>query len=147
MLQGPKYPTSIGRCTAMPSLRDRVKGQRELPIANTTGADAFIEAANEVRRDATQQPWHAFEKKAVPRTTFNLRLNDYELALLRWLAEQREESMRVGLVTQQRAVSQLQAATLRCARDERVGRWIDPRCARGRGTALRRGILRNGKGN
>ena len=29
----------------------------------------------------------------MPRTTFNLRLNDYELTLLRWLAEQRDESM------------------------------------------------------
>ena len=77
----------------MPSLRDRVKGQRELPVANTTEADAFIEAANDVRNDMTERPWQAFEKKAIPRTTFNLRLNDYELALLRWLAEQRDESM------------------------------------------------------
>ena len=29
----------------------------------------------------------------MPRATFNLRLNDCELALLRWLAEQRDESM------------------------------------------------------
>ena len=93
MPQGPKYPTCIGRCTAMPSLRDRVKGQRELSIATTAGADAFIEAANAVRHTTTERPWQAFEKKAVPRTTFNLRLNDYELSLLRWLAEQREESM------------------------------------------------------
>ena len=93
MPQGPKYPTCIGRCTAMPSLRDRVKGQRELPNASTAGADAFIEAANEGQSDTTERPWQAFEKKAVPRTTFNLRLNDYELSLLRWLAEQREESM------------------------------------------------------
>jgi hypothetical protein len=70
-----------------------VKSQRELSSASPAGADAFIEAANEVRRDATAWTWQAFEKKAVPRTTFNLRLNDYELALLRWLAEQREESM------------------------------------------------------
>jgi hypothetical protein len=93
MPQEPKSPTCIGRCTAMPSLRDRVKGQRELPSTSTAGADAFIEAANEGRRDTTARPWQAFEKKAVPRTTFNLRLNDYELSLLRWLAEQREESM------------------------------------------------------
>ncbi len=93
MPQGSKYLTCIGRYTAMPSLRDRVKGQRELASVNTVGADAFIEAANEGRRDATERPWQAFEKKAVPRTTFNLRLNDYELALLRWLAEQRDESM------------------------------------------------------
>src|SRR4029450_2523827 len=93
MPQGPKYPTCIGRHTAMPSLRDRVRGQRELPSSSTAGADAFIEAANEVRRDGAERPWQAFEKKAVPRTTFNLRLNDYELALLRGLAEQRDESM------------------------------------------------------
>jgi hypothetical protein len=77
----------------MPSLRDRVKAQRELPTANTAGAEAFIDAANAVGSDAPARPWQAFEKKAVPRTTFNLRLNDYELALLRWLAEQRDESM------------------------------------------------------
>jgi hypothetical protein len=53
MPQGPKYPTCIGRYTAMPSLRDRVKGQRELPSSSTADADAFIEAANEVRRDRT----------------------------------------------------------------------------------------------
>lgn len=77
----------------MASLRDRVKGQKEHPMASAVGADAFIEAANEVRSDAAKRPWLAFEKKAVPRTTFNLRLNDYELALLRWLAEHRDESM------------------------------------------------------
>ena len=38
-------------------------------------------------------PWEGLDKKAVPRTTFNLRLNDYELALLRALAEQRDVSM------------------------------------------------------
>ena len=37
--------------------------------------------------------WKSYNKKAVPRTTFNLRLNDYELGLLRWLAEERDESM------------------------------------------------------
>jgi hypothetical protein len=93
MPQEPKYPTCIGRCTAMPSLRDRVKGQRELASAKTAGTDAFIEAANEGQNDVTERPWQAFEKRAIPRTTFNLRLNDYELSLLRWLAEQREESM------------------------------------------------------
>jgi hypothetical protein len=70
-----------------------VKGQQELLSARTAGADAFITAANEGQDDTPERPWQAFEKKAVPRTTFNLRLNDYELALLRWLAAQREESM------------------------------------------------------
>jgi hypothetical protein len=70
-----------------------VKSQHELLSARTAGVNAFITAANEGPSDASERPWQAFEKKAVPRTTFNLRLNDYELALLRWLAAQREESM------------------------------------------------------
>ena len=77
----------------MPSLRERVKGHSGHPSASPAGADAFIEAAHEVRAGAAGRPWQSFEKKAVPRTTFNLRLNDYELTLLRWLAEQRDESM------------------------------------------------------
>jgi len=77
----------------MPSLRDRVKKGREQssPSINDKAA-AFIGAADE-RTAASPLPWDAYDKKAVPRTTFNLRLNDYELALLRHLAAQRDESM------------------------------------------------------
>jgi hypothetical protein len=77
----------------MPSLRDRVKKGREQssPSKNDKAA-AFIGAADE-RAAASPLPWDAYDKKAVPRTTFNLRLNDYELALLRHLAAQRDESM------------------------------------------------------
>lgn len=77
----------------MPSLRERVQGRSGHLSATAAGADAFIEAANTAQPSAAGRPWEAFEKKAVPRTTFNLRLNDYELSLLRWLAEQRDESM------------------------------------------------------
>ena len=73
MPQGPKYPTCIGRCTAMPSLRDRVKGQRELPSASTAGADAFIEAANEVQRDATATAVAGLREEGSP-------TNDVQLA-------------------------------------------------------------------
>jgi hypothetical protein len=69
------------------SLLDRLKQERA-----ATRPEAFIAGANE--DDHTHDlPWEAFNKKDVPRTTFNLRLNDYELTLLRWLAEQRDESM------------------------------------------------------
>ena len=76
----------------MTSLRDRVKGQ----TARRTGAQAdpaaFItRAEGEDPRGA--RPWEALDKKAVPRTTFNLRLNAYQLTLLRGLADQRDESM------------------------------------------------------
>ena len=69
------------------SLRDRLKQERA-----ATRPEAFIAGANEDDR-APDRPWEVFNKKDVPRTTFNLRLNDYELTLLRWLAEQRDESM------------------------------------------------------
>ena len=78
----------------MSSLRDRVKkGQATAVPPENMEADAFINAADEHVSAAPQTPWDAYDKKAVPRTTFNLRLNEYELALLRRLAEQRDESM------------------------------------------------------
>lgn len=72
------------------SLRDRVKGQAGKRPASHDNPETFIAGAE---RDDLERPWDAWNKKAVPRTTFNLRLNDYELTLLRWLAEQRDESM------------------------------------------------------
>ena len=72
------------------SLRDRVKGQAGKRPAGHDNPETFIAGAE---RDDLERPWEAWNKKAVPRTTFNLRLNDYELTLLRWLAEQRDESM------------------------------------------------------
>ena len=77
----------------MPSLRDRVKkGRGQSSPPKNDKAAAFIGDDDE-RAAAPPLPWDAYDKKAVPRTTFNLRLNDYELALLRHLAAQRDESM------------------------------------------------------
>ena len=76
----------------MSSLRDRVKkGSAGAVQPKNDNADAFIDAADD--HTAATPPWESFDKKAVPRTTFNLRLNDYELALLRHLAAKREISM------------------------------------------------------
>ena len=76
----------------MASLRDRIKGQTNRQPGGREDPETFIAAAGgDVPRLA--RPWEALDKKAVPRTTFNLRLNDYQLTLLRWLAEQRDESM------------------------------------------------------
>ena len=74
----------------MASLRDRVKGQTikgsgRDPASFITGAAAEASLGG--------RPWEVLDKKAVPRTTFNLRLNDYQLTLLRGLAEERDESM------------------------------------------------------
>ena len=76
----------------MASLRDRVKGHTTKRTGGHADPATFITAAGgEDPRLA--RPWETLEKKAVPRTTFNLRLNDYQLTLLQWLAEQRDESM------------------------------------------------------
>lgn len=74
------------------SLRQSLKGRTGKGKLTYRDEDAFIAAAGEEHL-GPQRPWEAFNKKAVPRTTFNLRLNDYELRLLRWLAENRDESM------------------------------------------------------
>ena len=76
----------------MASLRDRIKGQTNRQPGGRRDPETFIAAAggNDPR---LARPWETLDKKAVPRTTFNLRLNDYQLTLLRWLAEQRDESM------------------------------------------------------
>lgn len=72
------------------SLRDRVKGHATRRTENRDDPKTFVAGAES---EDLERPWEAWNKKAVPRTTFNLRLNDYELTLLRWLAEQRDESM------------------------------------------------------
>ena len=78
----------------MPSLRDRVKKRSTAEITpNNDKADSFINAADDHSSASSPNLWEVHDKKAVPRTTFNLRLNDYELALLRHLADQRDESM------------------------------------------------------
>ena len=76
----------------MASLRDRVKGQTTRQTEGRTDSETFITAAGG-DDPGLARPWETLDKKAVPRTTFNLRLNDYQMTLLRWLADQRDESM------------------------------------------------------
>ena len=76
----------------MASLRDRVKGQTTRQTEGRTDPETFITAAGG-DDPRLARPWETLDKKAVPRTTFNLRLNDYQMTLLRQLAEQHDESM------------------------------------------------------
>ncbi|OGQ81191.1 MAG: hypothetical protein A2289_10990 [Deltaproteobacteria bacterium RIFOXYA12_FULL_58_15] len=39
-----------------------------------------------------RRPWEGLDPKATPKNVFNLRLNDYHLAILRHLAEQDEDA-------------------------------------------------------
>ena len=74
------------------SLRESLKGRAAKRAPSHEDEQAFIAGA-EREPLAPTRSWRSYNKKAVPRTTFNLRLNDYELGLLRWLAEERDESM------------------------------------------------------
>lgn len=59
------------------------------PIENTGAEISKTRSVPRERRLPTEDP----RKHDVPRYTFNLRLNDYELELLRSLAEEQRESM------------------------------------------------------
>ena len=74
------------------SLRDSLKGRTSKRTTTYEDEQAFITGAEREPLEP-HRSWKSYDKKAVPRTTFNLRLNDYELGLLRWLAEERDESM------------------------------------------------------
>ena len=74
------------------SLRDSLKERAAKRTPSYEDEQAFIAGAEREPVEPNRS-WKSYNKKAVPRTTFNLRLNDYELGLLRWLAEERDESM------------------------------------------------------
>ncbi len=44
-------------------------------------------------RSTQPKPWEAFDPKAKPTTGMNLRLNEYQLTLLRYIAETDERSL------------------------------------------------------
>lgn len=55
------------------------------PKAETTfiaGADTYSKGKN---------PWETLDPKGVARNDVHIRLNDYEMTMLRWLAEQNED--------------------------------------------------------
>lgn len=54
-------------------------------------AAAEIQEIPEIKKTDKQKPWDKFDKKAPPKNTFNLRLNDYYMTLLRHLADQDED--------------------------------------------------------
>lgn len=73
--------------------------------------DAWVDKAP-LKSTAPEHPWDAFDPKEPPCTTFNLRLNRYELALLRAVADKQRRSQ------QQAAKSILLPALKRAAMAE-----------------------------
>jgi len=64
---------------------------RELPDEQEVAK--FAAGAVQRRSSATPKPWEAFDPKAKPSTGMNLRLNEYQLALLRYIAEAEDRSV------------------------------------------------------
>jgi hypothetical protein len=64
---------------------------QELPRPTPT-PPATVRPAEPTRRQAPAKPWERFDRKATAKNVFNLRLNDYYLAIIRHLANQEEDS-------------------------------------------------------
>lgn len=52
----------------------------------------FTEGAKEHRSSQPPKPWDGFDPQAVPRHNVSVRLNDYQLAMLRYISERTEFS-------------------------------------------------------
>ena len=68
------------------------------PVVVATPAPRPVPREAPRQRVPTGKPWEQFDRKATAKNVFNLRLNDYYLAIIRHLAEQEEDSsmQRVG---------------------------------------------------
>ena len=56
------------------------------PAVDPDALRQFAEGAKEHRTDQEPPPWEAFDPTAVPKHNASVRLNDYQLAMLRYLA-------------------------------------------------------------
>lgn len=68
----------------------------------TPTPEDFINGAQASPLDADELPWSDLDPDAIPRTGLNLRLNDYQLAKIRWVSAQldisQQKLMRRGLM-------------------------------------------------
>ena len=63
------------------------------PPIDPAALEAFAAGAKERQTaDGSLPPWAAFDPHATPRYNVAIRLNDYQLAMLRYLAEARDTS-------------------------------------------------------
>jgi hypothetical protein len=75
--------------------------EQELPPAvDPDTLRAFAEGAKAHRTEQEPPPWEAFDPAAAPKHNASVRLNDYQLAMLRYLAER-------GDVSQQRILNRI----------------------------------------
>jgi hypothetical protein len=62
------------------------------PEIDPAALQAFADGAKKRRTDSDLPPWERFDPSDKPRYNVAIRLNDYQLAMLRYLAEARDTS-------------------------------------------------------
>jgi hypothetical protein len=64
----------------------------ELPPVDPDALREFAAGAKEHRTEQPPPPWEAFDPEAIPKHNASVRLNDYQLAMLRFVAERTDVS-------------------------------------------------------
>jgi len=83
-------PAPAAKVTHPPAAEPRSAPPAPVVVATPAPRPAPREAPRQ--RVPTGKPWEQFDCKATAKNVFNLRLNDYYLAIIRHLAEQEEDS-------------------------------------------------------
>jgi len=77
--------------------RFKLPKHNEVPEVDPAKVEAFAAGATEKRiptqAESETLPWLTFDPKARPTSGLNLRMNDYELALVRYIAQAEDRSM------------------------------------------------------
>ena len=66
----------------------------DVPSVDSEKVKAFTKGASDkiVEQDSINYPWLKFDPKAKPTSGINLRLNNYQLSLIRFIAEREDRS-------------------------------------------------------
>ena len=77
--------------------RFKLPKHNEVPKVDPAKVETFAAGATEKRirtkPESETLPWSTFDPKARPTSALNLRMNDYELALVRYIAQAEDRSM------------------------------------------------------
>jgi hypothetical protein len=70
----------------------KLPAPQEQPKVDPDALRQFAAGAKDHRTDQEPPPWEAHDPKALPRHNVSVRLNDYQLEVLRYLAQQADVS-------------------------------------------------------
>jgi len=77
--------------------RFSLPAQKDEPKVDPDALREFAAGAKEHRTKQEPPPWESHDPKALPRHNVSVRLNDYQLAMLRYLAQKGDVSQQKGL--------------------------------------------------